>query len=81
MAPKPKVGKFAKKTYAGRKRMQTLPGMINSKSVAKAVGEAITGMTEAQYKKGRTAKPLMIALMPHAAVKQPPPYKANTYKK
>ena len=50
-APKVKLGKFAKRNQAMRKRTQTLPGGINSKEIREAVGKAITGMTEAQYKR------------------------------
>ena len=56
MAPRVKLGKFAKRTIAAKKRTQTLPNMINSKSVQKAVGEAITGMSEAQWKRSQTNK-------------------------
>ena len=106
MALKVKLGKFAKRNQAMRRRNQTLTGGINSKEISQAVGKAITGMTEAQYKrmhgnkvptkkealdmakkvaggleKYPTEKPTIAVLMPHVTVKQPPPYKAATYKK
>ena len=72
----PKIGKFAKRTIAAKRMTQSLPGMINSRSVAKAVGEAITKAARApgarrSYGMG----------MPIVTLIQPPPYAAKKYKK
>ena len=84
MAPKVKLGHFARGVATKRKQNNAIRKNINSKAVSQAVGKAITGMTEAQWKRAqmeKKVKPLMVALMPHVTVKQPPPYKPSTLKK
>ena len=93
MAPKVKLGRFARGVATKRRQNNAIRKNINSKAISQAVGKAITGMTEAQWKRAQmeknakgaaarpSVKPLMVALMPHVTVKQPPPYKPSTLKK
>ena len=72
----PKLGKFAKRTIAAKRQTQTLPGMINSPAVKKAVGEAITKAARAPG-----ARRSYGLGMPIVTLIQPPPYVAKNYKK
>ena len=69
MAPKPKVGKFARRTHAGRKHADKIADVFISK-----LGELAT-------KKAEAKKRSKVLPMVYVTVRQPAPYKPLAYKK